>query len=102
MRRLGGRSDPQRHVVQARRVHPWPRSSLGCVLRELRLVRPARRQARSGPCGLRPPRERGRLMPKIRAVKPEFWTDDEIVELSAFARLLYIGLWNLACDNGHV
>lgn len=41
-------------------------------------------------------------MAKMRGIKPEFWTDDEIVELSAHARLLYIGLWNLACDNGHV
>lgn len=41
-------------------------------------------------------------MPKIRGVKPEFWTDDDIVELTAHARLLYIGLWNFACDNGHV
>lgn len=41
-------------------------------------------------------------MPKMRGIKPEFWTDDEIVELSPLARLLFIGLWNYACDNGHV
>lgn len=41
-------------------------------------------------------------MAKIRGIKPDFWTDDDIVELSAHARLLYIGLWNFACDNGHV
>lgn len=41
-------------------------------------------------------------MPKIRGVKPDFWTDDAIVELSAHARLLYIGMWNYACDNGHL
>lgn len=41
-------------------------------------------------------------MAKIRGIKPEFWTDEDIVELSLPARLLFIGLWNLACDNGHV
>lgn len=41
-------------------------------------------------------------MPKIRGIKPDFWTDDVVVELSMPARLLFIGLWNYACDNGHV
>lgn len=41
-------------------------------------------------------------MPKIRGIKPELWTDENFVELSAYARLLWIGLWNHACDNGHV
>lgn len=41
-------------------------------------------------------------MPKIRGIKPEFWTDENVVELSLPARLLFIGLWNYACDNGHV
>ena len=41
-------------------------------------------------------------MAKIRAVKPEIWTDDKFVELSPLARLLFIGMWNFACDNGHL
>ena len=41
-------------------------------------------------------------MPKIRGVKPDYWTDEDIVELSIPARLLFIGLWNFACDNGHL
>lgn len=41
-------------------------------------------------------------MPKIRGVKPEYWTDEDIVELSIAARLLFIGMWNFACDNGHM
>jgi hypothetical protein len=41
-------------------------------------------------------------MPKIRGVKPDYWTDEAIVELSIPARLLFIGLWNYACDNGHL
>lgn len=41
-------------------------------------------------------------MPKIRGVKPDYWTDEGVVELSIPARLLFIGLWNYACDNGHV
>lgn len=41
-------------------------------------------------------------MAKIRGVKPDLWTDEDFVELSAYARLLWIGLWNFACDNGHI
>lgn len=41
-------------------------------------------------------------MPKIRGVKPDLWTDEDFVELSPYARLLWIGLWNFACDNGHL
>ena len=32
-------------------------------------------------------------MARIRTIKPEFFTSEDIVELSAFARLLYISLW---------
>jgi len=41
-------------------------------------------------------------MPKIRGVKPDYWTDEDIVDLTIPARLLFIGLWNYACDNGHL
>lgn len=41
-------------------------------------------------------------MPKIRGIKPDYWTDDAVVELSIPARLLFIGLWSYACDNGHL
>jgi hypothetical protein len=41
-------------------------------------------------------------MPKIRGFKPDLWTDEDFVELSAFARLLWLGMWNFACDNGHL
>lgn len=42
-------------------------------------------------------------MPRIRTIKPEFWTDGQVVDLSPFARLLFIGTWNFAiCDRGHV
>lgn len=41
-------------------------------------------------------------MAKIRGLKPELWTDESFVELSPFARLLWMGLWNYACDNGHL
>ena len=39
-------------------------------------------------------------MPRIRTIKPEFWTDKKILRLSRDARLLFIGLWNFADDNG--
>jgi hypothetical protein len=42
-------------------------------------------------------------MARIRTIKPDFWTDGNMVQLSPFARLLYIGMWNFAmCDHGHV
>jgi hypothetical protein len=41
-------------------------------------------------------------MAKIRGVKPGLWTDEDFIELSPLARLLWIGMWNHACDNGHL
>lgn len=41
-------------------------------------------------------------MAKMRGIKPEIWTDERFIELSPLARLLFIGMWNYACDNGHV
>ena len=41
-------------------------------------------------------------MAKIRGFKPNLWTDEDFVELSPFARLLWLGMWNYACDNGHL
>lgn len=41
-------------------------------------------------------------MAKIRGIKPETWSDESFVELTPWARLLFIGLWNFACDNGHL
>ena len=41
-------------------------------------------------------------MARIRTIKPEFWTDEKIVELSFPARLAFIGLWNHADDYGRM
>lgn len=41
-------------------------------------------------------------MARIRSIKPDFWTDEKVVELSPFARLLFIGLWNFADDEGRM
>ena len=41
-------------------------------------------------------------MPRIRTIKPSFWTDEKIGKLPVGARLLFIGLWNLADDEGIV
>lgn len=38
----------------------------------------------------------------MRGFKPEIWTDEKFVELQPLARLLFMGLWTYACDNGHV
>lgn len=39
-------------------------------------------------------------MARIRTIKPEFWTDERIGELSVTARLLFIATWNVADDHG--
>lgn len=39
-------------------------------------------------------------MARQRIIKPEIWTDENFVKLSAMARLLFIGLWNFADDKG--
>lgn len=39
-------------------------------------------------------------MARIRSIKPEFWTDEIIVQLPFAARLLFIGIWNFADDHG--
>lgn len=41
-------------------------------------------------------------MARIRTIKPEFWTDEKMVELSPTARLLFVGLWNFADDEGRM
>lgn len=39
-------------------------------------------------------------MARIRSIKPEFWTSEQITECSPNARLLFIGIWTFADDNG--
>lgn len=41
-------------------------------------------------------------MARIRTVKPDFWTDEKVVECSFEVRLLFIGLFNFADDNGNM
>lgn len=38
-------------------------------------------------------------MARIRTIKPEFWSDEQIMECSPLARLMFIGIWNF-CDDG--
>jgi hypothetical protein len=37
---------------------------------------------------------------RIRSIHPGIWTDDAFMSLSAYARLLFIGIWNEAWDDG--
>lgn len=39
-------------------------------------------------------------MARIRSVKPEFWTSEQIAECSPNARLTFIGMWNFCDDYG--
>lgn len=42
-------------------------------------------------------------MARMRSVKPEFWADEDLAEeLCRDARLLYIGLWNLADEHARL
>lgn len=41
-------------------------------------------------------------MARIRTIKPEFWTDEKIVECSFEARLMFIGMFNFADDKGNL
>lgn len=41
-------------------------------------------------------------MARIRTIKPEYWIDEKVVELGPWARLLFIGLWNFADDQGYI
>lgn len=39
-------------------------------------------------------------MPRIRTIKPSFWSDDDVAGLSRDARLLLVGLISYADDEG--
>jgi len=39
-------------------------------------------------------------MARIRTIKPEFWTSEQIVECSLNARRLFIGIWDFFEDSG--
>lgn len=39
-------------------------------------------------------------MARIRTIKPEFWSSEQVMELSFPARLAFIGLWNFCDDRG--
>jgi hypothetical protein len=39
-------------------------------------------------------------MSRIRTVKPEFWSSEQVMECTPIARLLFIGLWNFCDDAG--
>lgn len=40
-------------------------------------------------------------MARIRTIKPEFWTSEQVMNCSPTARLLFIGLWNFCDDAGN-
>ena len=39
-------------------------------------------------------------MARIRSIKPEFWTSEQIAECSPNTRLLFIGMWSFCDDYG--
>lgn len=41
-------------------------------------------------------------MARIRSIKPDFWTSEQVMECSPNARLLFIGMWNFADDHGRL
>lgn len=42
----------------------------------------------------------GLAVARIRSIKPEFWTDGDMLRLSDSCRLFFIGLWNFCDDEG--
>lgn len=41
-------------------------------------------------------------MARYRTIKPEFWTSEQVMECSLNARLMFIGMWNFADDQGRL
>jgi hypothetical protein len=41
-------------------------------------------------------------MARIRSIKPDFWTSEQVMECSPIARLMFIGMWNFADDHGRM
>lgn len=39
-------------------------------------------------------------MPRIRCIKPDFWSDEKLARVSRESRLIFIGLWNFCDDYG--
>lgn len=39
-------------------------------------------------------------MPRIRSIKPEFWTSEAVAAWHPESRLTFLGMWNMAEDNG--
>lgn len=39
---------------------------------------------------------------RIRTIKPEFWGSPDVAQLDFFERLLFIGLWSMADDEGRL
>jgi hypothetical protein len=39
---------------------------------------------------------------RIRTIKPEFWTSEQVMGCAPITRLLFIGLWNFADDQGRL
>ena len=39
-------------------------------------------------------------MPRIRSVKPDFWSDEKLAKVSRESRLIFIALWNFCDDYG--
>lgn len=41
-------------------------------------------------------------MARIRSIKPEFWTSEQVMNCRMMTRLLFIGMWNFADDQGRM
>lgn len=41
-------------------------------------------------------------MARIRSIKPEFWTSEQVMGLKPVTRLLFIGMWNFSDDYGRM
>jgi len=41
-------------------------------------------------------------MPRIRSIKPAFWSDQKLARLDSFTRFVFVCLWSMADDDGRL
>lgn len=41
-------------------------------------------------------------MARIRTIKPDYWTSNQVMDCSPLTRLLFIGIWNFCDDKGRM
>lgn len=72
------------------------------VTRETAQPRKAVKSASPLLAAFRITQQKGIFMARARNIKPDFFTDEEVVELQPLTRLMFIGMWTLADRQGRM